>query len=161
MAILGFGAALDGFAITNARFGEFDFDFVAALQALRDDLQVQFALAGDNGLVQLGIDLVKEGGIFVVQRGQAGGDLVFLTLGVKLERGMNIGSGILHFRQDDRIFGSAERVAGVGVLKLDEGANVARVHGRDAGAVFAVQNIDLAQLFGECGARNCTIPSRT
>ena len=59
-------------------------DVVTAAQFIRDDFQVQLALRGDHGLAQFGIDHMQEGGIFMVQGGQPGGDLIFLAFDAAL-----------------------------------------------------------------------------
>ena len=60
VAVLGLTVAADGFAERNLRGGEFHLDVETFLDALHGDLQVQLALAGDDGLVKLGVDVVLE-----------------------------------------------------------------------------------------------------
>ena len=50
---------------------------------------MQFALAGDDGLVQFRINAIDKRRVLLVQGGQAGGDLVFLALGAEPERGVD------------------------------------------------------------------------
>ena len=60
VSILGFAVATDGLAEGNLWCGEVDLDVEPLLQSLHGDLQMQFALPGDNGLVEFGIDVVLE-----------------------------------------------------------------------------------------------------
>src|SRR5260221_11827676 len=83
----------------------------------------------------------------MVQRGQARGDFVFLPFNTALERGMNVWSGIVHFRQSHPAFPPTKCVAGMGILELDDRSNVTRTEGWNTGPRFPVQLVDLADLF--------------
>ena len=52
---------------------------VPPAQPVRDDFEVQFALSGEDGLMQFRVHEIKERRVFVVQRGQARSDFVFLA----------------------------------------------------------------------------------
>ena len=58
--VLGLTVVSDGFAEGNLRGGQIHLDVEPFLDALHGHLQVQFALAGDDGLVQLGVDVILE-----------------------------------------------------------------------------------------------------
>ena len=146
VAILGVAPALDGLAIPHARLDQFDVHVVTAAEALGDDLQVQLALRGQDGLVQLGIHHVQERGVLVVQRGQARGDLVFLAFDVALEGGVDVRLGIFDCRQRHRFLAAAQRVARMGVLELHHRADVPGAEAGHARAHLAVEQVDLADL---------------
>ena len=99
----------------------------AAAQAVHDHFQMQFALRRNDRLVQFRIDAINKGRVLLVQRGQAGRDLVLLALGGDLQRGVDGGLRILHLGQLDRARRRAQGVAGVRVLQLDHRADVAAV----------------------------------
>ena len=149
VAVFGFAAAFDGFAIGDFGFDEVEVDAEPGTEAGGDHLEVEFALAGDDGLMELGIDLVEEGLILLVERGEAGGDFVFLALGFEAESGVDIGFGVADFGEGDGVFGVAEGIAGVGVLEFDGGADIAGVEGFGADAVLAIEGVDLAEAFGD------------
>lgn len=148
MSVFGIGAAFDGFAVGDFGFDEVEVDAVSGAEASGDDLEVEFALAGDDGLVEFGIDFVEEGLVLLVEGGEAGGDFIFFAFGFKAERGMDIGFGIFDFREGDGVFGMAEGVTGVGILEFDGGADVAGVQGFDGDAILAIEGVDLSEAFG-------------
>jgi hypothetical protein len=78
---------------------------VAGAEAGGDDLEVEFALAGDDGLMEFGIDLVEEGLVLLVEGGEAGGDFVFLAFGFEAEGGVDIGFGVDDLGEGDGVFG--------------------------------------------------------
>ena len=149
VAVLGFGASFYGFAEGDARGDEFDFDLIAALEPIGEDREVQIALSRHDRLMQLGVHMVEEGRVLLVQRGQAGGDLVFVAFGIQFERGMNVGFGINHLGQRHDQSRAAKRVTGMGVLQFDDRPDVAGVKAVDRRPVFPVKNVNLADLFGD------------
>ncbi len=93
--------------------------------------------------------MIQEGWVLLVQRGQAGRDFVLVTFGIQFERGMNIGLWINHLGQRNDQPGAAQRVAGVSVLEFDDRTDVAGVEGVHRRATFPVENVDLADFFGD------------
>ena len=139
VAVFGFAFALDRLTIFHARLGEVDMDVVSAAQTVGDDFQMQFTLRGNDRLVQLAVHDIKKRRVFLVQRGEAGGDLILLAFHAGDERGVDVRLGINHLRQRHRMFQRAERVAGVRVLELHHRADVARTERVDGLAGLAVE----------------------
>ena len=131
VAVFGIARGLDGLAVAHARLAQLDMDVVTAAQRVGHDFQVQFALGGNDGLMQFRIHHVEERGVFVVQRGQAGGDLVFLALDAgDLERAWMFGLGYSTLGSGTGFLARAEGVAGVRVLEFHHRADVAGAQGR-------------------------------
>ena len=59
---------------------------VAVLEPLLDDVQVQFAHAGDHQFMSLGVAAVGEGRVLVGDLGQADGDLGLILASLGLDR---------------------------------------------------------------------------
>ena len=118
-------------------------------KTLGDDFEMQFALRGNDRLVQLGIDAENKGRIFVVQRREARGHFVLLTLRLGLQRGVNVRVRIFRRGKFHRMIRGAKRVAGVRVLELHHRANVARAETRHRLARLAVEQINLPDAFGD------------
>src|SRR5262245_53524549 len=121
---------------------------VAPAQAISDDFEMQLALGGKDSLVQLGINLIEKGGVFVMQRRKAGCDLILFSLGAALERGMNVRSRILDLWQRQRFARAAKSVSGVRILEFHDSADVAGIELGNARSCLAVENVNLADLFG-------------
>ena len=149
VAILRFCPGFDGLAKRYPWRDKLDLDPVTAFQPVGQHSQVQIALGRHHGLMQFAVHVIEEGRVFFVQRGQAGRDFVLLAFRVQLERGVNVGFRIDHLGQRDDHARAAERVAGVRVLEFNDCADVAGVEAVDRRAVFTVEDVDLANLFGD------------
>ena len=79
MAIFGFRPRFDRLAKGNARWQQLNLHLVPAPQTIGEHAQMQFALGGNNRLVQLRVHVVEQGRILFVQCRQSRGDLVFLA----------------------------------------------------------------------------------
>ena len=110
---------------------------------------MQLALRGNDGLVQLAVDAGLERRVLLVQRGEAGGELVLVAARVELERRLGVGLGIFDLGQHDDVPGVAQRVAGVGVPEFHGGADVAGGEHVDGGAGLAVETEELADALGD------------
>ena len=144
VAVFGIGRGFDRFTEWNAGFAQLDMGVESAFQAVHQHIQVQFALGGNDRLVQFRIDAIDKSGVFLMQRRQAGRDLVFLALGGAVQRGMNGGLRILHLHQFDRPRRGAQGVARMRVLQLHHRANIAPGQFLHHGAILSVENIKLA-----------------
>ena len=86
---------------------------------------MEFAHAGDHGLVGFRIGGDPEGGIFFRQGGQGLGEFLHVALGLGLDGHGDHGLGDEKRLEDDRIAVHAEGVAGGGVLETQHGSKVA------------------------------------
>ncbi|MFM1943499.1 MAG: hypothetical protein RI897_2481 [Verrucomicrobiota bacterium] len=149
VAVFGFAVAFDGFAVGDFGFDEVEVDFEPGFETLGEHLEVEFALAGDDCLVEFAVDVVEERLVFLVEGGEAGGDLVFFAFGFEAQGGVDIGFGVFDFGEFDGFFVQAERIAGVGILELDDGSDVAAEHLVHRVTILAVDAKDLAEAFVE------------
>ena len=67
VAVFGFALALDRLAVFHARLGQFHVDIVTAAQTVGHDFQVQFALRGNDRLVQFRVHRIEKRRVFLVQ----------------------------------------------------------------------------------------------
>ncbi len=116
-------------------------------KTLGDHFEMQFALRGNDRLVQLGIHVEDKRRIFVVQRGEARGDFVLLTFRLGFQRGVNVRARIFRHGKFHRMIRGAKRVAGVRVLEFHRRANVARAETRHRLARLAVEQKNLPDAF--------------
>ena len=86
-----------------------------------------------------------------MQRREADGNLVLIALVLGLERLVDAGVRVLDGRHGDLALGGGEGVAGVGVLQLDQRADLSGVELLHLVAVFAVEDEHLAQSLGLVG----------
>ena len=108
--------------------------------AVDDDLEVQLAHAGDDGLagVLVGADL--EGGVLLGQALEGLAHLLLVDLGLGLDRHVDDRLGELELLQRDLGAGDVEGVAGARVLEADAGGDVA---GHDRADVLTVVGVHL------------------
>jgi hypothetical protein len=116
-------------------------------KTLSDHFEMQFALRGNDRLVQLRIGAEHEGRIFVVQRRKPRGHFVLFTPRLRLQRGVNVRARIFRHGKFHRMIPGAERVAGVRLLEFHCRANVARAQTRHRLARVAVEQKNLPDAF--------------
>ena len=143
---------LDGLAVGDLCRAELGFDLILAQELGNDDAQVDVADTGDDHFLRLRIVAVGEGGVFLVQLDETGGDLVFLTLRLGVDGHAVAGLCIGHGLDGDKLAGLAERVAGADGGKLREHADVAAADLRGLGVVLALREERVAELFIVAGA---------
>ncbi len=137
----------DGFPVGNPGIGQNGVGTELGGQLVLDHVQMEVALAGDNGLGGFCVLLDFDGWIFFHEAGQAGEDLVFFAL---LGGGHGLGqagNGILDGRITDGVGLVAERIAGSGHGQLADGGDVAGDHLVSALLLFAAEEIDAGGLF--------------
>ena len=116
-----------------------------ATQTVDDDLEVQLAHAGDDGLTGLLVGVDLEGRVLLGELGEANGHLVLLGLGLGLDGDVDDGVGELDGLEDDRVGLVAEGVTGGGVLHADAGDDVAGGALLTVNALVGVHLEDAAQ----------------
>jgi hypothetical protein len=152
VAVSMIGLAPDGLAKRDARLGEIDVDIEAPAQPIGDDFKVQFALRGDQRLVQFGIDAKMKRRVFVLQCREPGSDAVFFAACLRLQCRVNARLRILDARQPHRSARGTKRVARVRTFQLHHRAEVARVETADRLAIASVKNVNLSETFGDIPA---------
>ena len=134
-----------GLAVGDLRLADVAVDLELAAQAVDDDLQVQLAHAGDDGLAGLVVGVDLEGRVLLGELGQAHGHLVLLGLGLGLNGNGDDRRGELDGLEDDRVLLVAEGLAGGGVLEADAGDDVTGGAGVTVNALVGVHLEDAAQ----------------
>ena len=152
MAAVGLHLLLDGFAIGHAGGAQLSLHAEAALQAGHQHVQLHVAGAGEDHLAGLGVVDHGEGGIFLVHAGQACGHLVVLTAGLGGD-----GLGVAGLCEGDtlqshHLTGVAQGVAGLDLVHLADGADVAAGELLDFLCLLAGHLVQTAQLFSRAGA---------
>ncbi len=135
---------LDGLLVGDLGSAHVGLHLELTQQTVHDDLQVQLAHAGDDGLTGLLVGVGLEGGVLLGQLHQGDAHLLLTGLGLGLDGHADDGLGELHGLQDDGVLLVAEGVAGGGVLQADHGGDVAGVDGLDVLTVVGVHLQDAA-----------------
>ena len=98
--------AADGLAVGDLRLADVGLDLELALHAVDDDLQVQLAHAGDDGLAGLLVGADAERRVFLREALQREAHLFLVALGLRLHRDRDHGLRELHLlERDDRVSG--------------------------------------------------------
>ncbi len=113
-----------------------------AQQTVHDDLQMQLAHTGDDGLTRLLVGVGAEGGVLLGQLGQGDGHFLLAGLGLGLDGHADHGLGELHGLQHDGVLLITEGVAGGGVLQAHHSGDIA---GIDRFQVLPVVGVHLQQ----------------
>ena len=147
MLHVGLGGLGDGFAVGHLGLAHVGVDVEFAGQAVNDDLQMQFAHAGDEGLVGLLVALDAEGGVFLGQLVEGGGQGVTVGLGLGLDGHFDDGLGDVQGFQDHRALFVAQGVAGGSVLQAHQGHDVTGACPLDVFTLVGVHLQDAADAF--------------
>ena len=113
--------------VGDLRLADARLDAELALQAVDDDLEVQFAHAADDDLAGLLVGLDPERRVLLHQLLHALTELLLVGLGLRLDRQVDDRLGELHRLEHDRLLLVAERVAGRHALQANRGGDVAGV----------------------------------
>ena len=113
-----------GLAVGDLRLTDVAINLELATQTVDDDLEVQLAHAGDDGLTGLVVGVDLEGRVLLGELGQAHGHLVLLGLGLGLNGDGDDRGRELDGLEDDRVLLVAEGLTGGGVLEADAGDDV-------------------------------------
>src|SRR5580704_14990382 len=132
---LGLDRAANGLAVGDLRLADVGVDLELALHAVDDDLEVQLAHAGNDGLPGFLVRVHAKRGIFLREPLQGEAHLLLVDFGLRLHGHRDDGLGKLHLLQDDDLVRIAQRVARGHILQAHRSGDVARVHFLDLGAV--------------------------
>ncbi len=132
----------DGLAVRHLRPADVRVDPELAHQPVDDDLEVQLAHAGDDGLAGLLVRAHAEGGVLLGEALEGGRELVLVGLGLRLDGDVDDGLGEVDRLEHDRLVRVAQRVARRRLLEADGGRDRARA---DLLQVLAVVRVHLEQ----------------
>ena len=131
-------ALADGLAVGDLRLADVGFDAELAAHAFDEDVQVQLAHAGDDGLAGFFVGGDGERRILLRQLAEGGGHLLLVGDGLRLHGDGDHRIGEVHPLQGDAVVRVADGVAGGGVLQADGGGDVAGAHFLDFVAAVGV-----------------------
>ena len=115
----------DRLQVRNARLVELDVDAEATLRALERDLDVHLAHPGEDLLAGLRVAAQPERRILLGEALDRRGDLLLLALDLRRHGEAHHGLGEAERRRLDRDLAIGEQVAGLHVLQLGDGTEVA------------------------------------
>ena len=124
----------DRLAVGHLRGADIRLDLELAAHAVDDDVEMQFAHAGDDGLAGFLVGLDAEGRVLGGKAMQRQAHLFLVALGLRLDGDLDDRIGELHALQDDRMQRIAERIAGGRVLEAGQSDDVAGKSLFDVGA---------------------------
>ena len=170
MAVLAFTARLahklafgifdrlaDGFAVSHLRLADVGLDTELALHAVNDDLQVQLAHTGNDGLAGLFVGLDAERRIFLSQALQRDTHFFLVNLGLGFHGLRNHGLREHHALQHDDGIRITQGLTRGHVLQANAGGDVAGANFAD---LFAVVGVHLHDTADTLSARILTIEHR-
>src|SRR5690606_4596726 len=120
-----FGLARDRFAIGNLRRTDIGLDLELATHAVDEDVEVEFAHAGNDGLAGFLVGLDAEGRVFGRQAVERETHLFLVALGLRLDGDLDDRLGEFHAFEDDGLRRIAERIAGRRFLEAWDSNDVA------------------------------------
>ena len=147
----------DGFFVGYFGATLVDFDVELAAESVEDDVEMELAHAGDEGLTGDFVGFDSEGWVFLSELHEGIGQLVHVGLSVGLDGDADDGVGELHGFEDERVAFIAEGVAGLDVLEsygcsdiacLDsfDGVLLVAVHLHDAGDALFLAGVGVVDV---------------
>ena len=124
----------------------------AALELGHQHIHLHIASAGEHHLMGLGVVGDGKGGVLLIHPAQALGDLVLLAPGLGHDGHRVAGLGEGDILQGHDLTGVAQRITGLDLFHLGNGADVAAAQLLDLGGLLAAHHIQTAQLFRGAGA---------
>ena len=138
----GIHALPDGLAVGHHGLAHVGFHLELPHHAVDDDLEVQLAHAGDDGLVGLGVRLHLEGGVLLRQAAQGHAHLFLVGLRLGLDGHLDHGIREVHALEDHGVVLVADGLAGEDFLQAHGSGDVA---GPDFLDVLALVGVHLQQ----------------
>ena len=117
-----------GLFVRNLRCAHVGLYVELTQQTVYDDIQMQLAHTGDDGLASLLVRADAEGRIFLCQLDQSVAHLVLAGLGLGLDCDVDNRLRELHGLQDNGILLITDRIAGTGDLEANRGSDIAGVN---------------------------------
>ena len=138
------GLLADGLTVSDLRCADVRLDLELTEQTVNDDLQMELAHAGDDGLTSLFVGVGLEGRILFGQLCQRDAHLLVAGLGLGLDSNADNGLGELHGLQNDGMILITQSVTGSGVLQTDNSSDITCVAAVDILAVVRMHLQDAA-----------------
>ena len=138
------GLLADGLTVSDLRCADVSLDLELTEQTVDDDLQMELAHAGDDGLTSLFVGVGLEGRILFGQLCQRDAHLLVAGLGLRLNGDADNRLGELHGLQNDGMILITQGITGGGVLQTNDSSNIACVAAVDVLAVVGVHLQDAA-----------------
>ena len=144
---VGLDSLADRFFVGDLRGTDIGFDLELPKETVNDDVEVQFAHAGDQGLASFLVGVGAEGRIFFSQLGQGSHHLLLAGFGLRFDRDIDDRFREFHRFEDDRSRVDAECITGGRVFETDSRSDIAGVDAVDFFAVVGVHLQDAADAF--------------
>ena len=138
------GLLADGLTVSDLRCADVSLDLELTEQTVDDDLQMELAHAGDDGLTSLFVGVGLEGRILFGQLCQRDAHLLVAGLGLRLDGDADNGLGELHGLQNDGMILITQSITSGGVLQTDNGSDITCIAAVDILAVVGVHLQDAA-----------------
>src|SRR5690554_1943644 len=138
IAAFGLHRGLEALAVGDLRRAHVALDLELALQAVDDDLEVELAHSGDDGLTGLFVGMRAEGGILCRKPREGLTELLLVGLRLRLDRDRDDGLGELHALKDDGILFVAEGITRGRRLEANSRGDISGVERLDLFAVIGV-----------------------
>ena len=143
----GFNGFTDGFTVSNLRFAYGAVYVKFTSHTIDNDVEVEFAHAGDDGLVGFRIGVYFEGRIFFCQSLKSIAHLFLVSFGLWFNSNGNDRIREFHFFEDDRMIYIAEGIAGGDILEADCCSDIAGVSAVDFLTMICMHLKDTANAF--------------
>ena len=137
----------DGLAVGDLRLALVALDLELAAHTVDNDVELELAHAGDQGLSGLFVGRDLEGRILFGQLGQGDAHLLLIGLGLRLDGHLDHRIREGHGVEGDRVVDGAQGVAGGDVLQAHEGVDVTGVGAVHRVFLIGVHLEDLADAF--------------
>ena len=137
----------DGLAVGDLRLALVALDLEFTTHTVDDDVELELAHAGDQGLAGLFVGRDLEGRILFGQLGQGDAHLLLISLGLRLDGHLDHRIREGHGVEGDRVVDGAQGVAGGDVLQAHEGVDVTGVGAVHRVFLIGVHLEDLADAF--------------
>jgi len=150
---VGLDSLADRFLIGDLRCTDIGFDLELPKETVNNDVEVQLAHAGDQGLAGFLVGIGAEGRIFLSQLGQGSHHFLLAGFGLRFDRNIDDRFREFHRFEDDRSRVDAEGVACGRVLETDGRCDIARVDAVDFFTVVGMHLQDAADALALAFAR--------
>ena len=137
----------DGFAVSNLRFADVAVYFEFTGHAVDDDIQMEFAHTGDDGLAGFSIGLDFECRVFFSQTSQGNAHFFLVSFRLRFNGYGNNRIREFHLFKNDRVFFIAQCIACSRIFQANDTADIARVGFLDFFTVVSVHPEDTANTF--------------
>src|SRR5690554_2927785 len=118
----------NGFAVSNLRLTYVRFYLELALETVNDDVEVQLAHTGNNGLTRLFVRMNTERRVFLCQTLQRQAHFLLVSLGLGLYRDRDYRLREFHALQNNRALNGAQGVTSSDVFQTHTGSNITRAN---------------------------------